>query len=154
MMVKEGDRVPDVALAGPEGRTIHLSDFRGQKLVLFFYPKDDTPGCTSEAKDFTALAGAFEKAGTWLLGVSRDDAASHARFAAKHALSVRLATDDGAASEAFGTWVEKNMYGRKYMGMERATYLIDRDGTVAKAWRKVRVPGHAEAVLAAARELG
>jgi peroxiredoxin Q/BCP len=153
-MVNEGDPVPDVAMAGPEGKAISPHDFRGQKLVLYFYPKDDTSGCTAEAQAFTALAADFEKAGTWVLGISKDDAKSHAKFANKYGLKVSLATDpDGSVCEAFGTWVEKSMYGRKYMGIERATFLVDRDGVVKKVWRKVKVAGHAEDVLEAAREL-
>ena len=153
-MVSLGDRVPDVALTAADGDSVSPADFKGNKLVLYFYPKDDTSGCTREAKDFTALADAFEKAGTWVLGVSKDSAASHVKFAAKHDLRVKLASDsDGAACEAFGTWVEKSMYGRKYMGIERATFLIDRDGTISRIWRKVKVPGHAEEVLAAAKQI-
>jgi len=153
-MLGEGDPVPDVTLTGMDGAPLSLSAFRGNKLVLYFYPKDDTSGCTREAQDFTALAEAFEKAGTWVLGVSKDDPKSHAKFADKYRLGVKLASDlDGSVCEAFGTWGEKRLYGRKYMGIDRATFLIDRDGTVARVWRKVRVPGHAEEVLAAAREL-
>ena len=153
-MLQEGDPVPDVKLEGLEGKAVSPTDFRGQKLVLYFYPKDDTSGCTREAQDFTALAGAFEKAGTWILGVSKDSPKSHAKFAAKHDLKVKLASDeDGSACAAFGVWGEKSLYGRKYMGIERATFLIDRDGTVAKVWRKVKVPGHAQEVLEAARAL-
>lgn len=154
-MLKEGDPVPDVKLEGLEGQTVSPADFRGQKLVLYFYPKDDTSGCTREAQDFTALAGEFEKEGTWILGVSKDSAASHAKFIGKYGLKVPLASDtDGSACEAFGTWTEKSMYGRTFMGIERATFLVDRDGVVKRIWRKVKVPGHAEAVLAATRELG
>ena len=153
-MLVEGDRVPDVKLVGMEGEAVSPADFSGQKLVLYFYPKDDTSGCTREAQDFTALAKEFEKAGTWILGVSKDSPQSHAKFADKYGLQVKLATDpDGSVCEAFGTWGEKSLYGRKYFGIERATFLIDRDGTIAAIWRKVKVPGHAEAVLAAAREL-
>lgn len=153
-MVNEGDPVPDVTLAGMDGEAVRPADFKGQKLVLYFYPKDDTSGCTTEAKDFSDLAEDFEKAGTWILGVSKDDAAAHAKFNAKHDLKVRLATDaDGSVCEAFGTWGEKSMYGRKYMGIDRATFLIDRDGVIARVWRKVKVEGHAAAVLEAAREL-
>jgi peroxiredoxin Q/BCP len=153
-MLVEGDLVPDVAMLGANGEPVSPADFRGQKLVLYFYPKDDTSGCTREAQDFTALAGEFEKAGTWILGISRDSPESHAKFAGKYGLKVKLATDpDGKVCEAFGTWGEKSLYGRKYMGIDRATFLIDRDGKIACVWRKVKVPGHAEAVLAAAREL-
>ena len=153
-MLKEGDRVPDVTLEGAEGKTISPADFKGNKLVLYFYPKDDTSGCNREAQDFSGLAKQFEEAGTWILGVSKDDARKHAKFTEKYDLKVPLATDvDGSVCEAFGTWVEKSMYGRKYMGIDRATFLIDRDGTVSRVWRKVKVPGHAEEVLEAAREL-
>ena len=153
-MLSEGDRIPDVKLRGMNGELVSPADFRGNKLVLYFYPKDDTSGCTREAQDFTALADAFEKAGTWILGVSKDSPASHAKFTGKYGLRIGLATDeDGAVSEAFGTWGQKSLYGRKYMGMDRATFLISRDGTIARIWRKVRVAGHAEEVLAAAREL-
>ena len=124
----------------------------GQPLVLYFYPKDDTSGCTREAQDFTELAGDFAKAGVKVVGLSRDPMKKHDKFIAKYDLKVPLASDeDGAISDAFGTWVEKSMYGRKYMGMERATYLIGADGRVVKAWRKVKVPGHAAEVLKAAR---
>ena len=153
-MLTEGDRVPDVKLIGADDEPISPADFTGQKLVLYFYPKDDTSGCTREAQEFSALAAEFEKAGTWILGVSKDSPQSHAKFAGKYGLKVKLATDpDGKVCEAFGTWGEKSLYGRKYMGIDRATFLIDRDGTCARIWRKVKVPGHAEAVLAAAREL-
>jgi peroxiredoxin Q/BCP len=153
-MLSEGDPVPDVQLEGAEGKSVSPADFKGNKLVLYFYPKDDTSGCTKEAQDFTALADEFAKDGTWILGVSKDSAAKHKKFTDKYELKVSLATDtDGSACEAFGTWVEKSMYGRKYMGIERATFLVDRDGIVKRIWRKVSVPGHAEEVLAAAREL-
>ena len=152
-MTEEHQLAPDVTLSGPDG-DVRLADFRGQKLVLYFYPKDDTSGCTREAQDFSAFAADFEKAGTWVVGVSKDDASSHAKFRDKYDLSVRLLTDaDGAVTEAFGVWGEKSMYGRTYMGIERATFLIDRDGVVRQVWRKVKVPGHAEAVLDAARAL-
>ena len=153
-MLSEGDKVPDVKMASADGKEISPADFRGQKLVVYFYPKDDTSGCTAEAQAFTALAEEFKNSGTWILGVSKDDARSHARFTGKYGLKVPLASDaDGSACEAFGTWTEKSMYGRKYMGIERATFLVDRDGVVKRVWRKVKVPGHAEEVLAAAREL-
>lgn len=153
-MPREGDRVPDVTLTGMDGEAVNPADFRGQKLVLYFYPKDDTPGCTTEAKDFSALAAEFEKAGAWVLGISKDSPAKHRKFTEKHDLRVRLASDeDGSVCEAFGTWIEKSLYGRKYMGIDRATFLINRDGTIARIWRKVRVSGHAEEVLAAARDL-
>jgi peroxiredoxin Q/BCP len=153
-MLSEGDPVPDVRMEGMEGQPVSPADFRGQKLVLYFYPKDDTSGCTREAQDFTALAEEFENSGTWILGVSKDDAKKHRKFTEKYDLKVPLATDpDGSVCEAFGTWVQKSMYGRKYMGIERATFLVDRDGTVQRVWRNVKVPGHAQEVLEAARSL-
>jgi peroxiredoxin Q/BCP len=151
-MIGEGDKAPVVALQ-VGGETIDLAA-PGQPLVLYFYPKDDTSGCTREAQDFTALADDFAAAGVKVVGVSRDPQKSHDKFIAKYELKVPLASDeDGRISDAFGTWVEKSMYGRKYMGMERATYLIGADGTVLKAWRKVKVPGHAVEVLETARKL-
>ena len=150
-----GDPVPDIALETPGGGTVKPSDFAGRKLVLFFYPKDDTPGCTTENKDFSALAGEFEKAGTALLGVSKDPPKRHEKFAAKHGLVAPLASDPetGGLADALGIWVEKSMYGRTYMGMERTTYLVGPDGRITRVWRKVKVKGHAEEVLAAARAL-
>jgi peroxiredoxin Q/BCP len=149
-----GDKAPDFTLETAEG-PVSLADFAGRKLVVYFYPKDDTPGCTTEAIDFTRLAPRFEAAGTTVLGVSKDSVKSHARFAAKHNLSVRLASDpDGQVIEAFGAWVEKSMYGKKYMGIDRSTFLIGPDGRIAAAWHKVSVKGHAEAVAAAAEQLG
>jgi len=149
-MIETGTRVPGIAVATSAGDTIDLAA-PGGRLVLYFYPKDDTSGCTREAQDFTALADDFAAAGAKVIGVSRDDHKSHDKFIAKYALKVPLAADDGALSEAFGTWVEKSMYGRKYMGMERATFLIERDGTLLREWRKVKVPGHAAEVLEAVR---
>ena len=150
-----GNTMPDVGMEKPGGGTVKPSDFRGKPLVMFFYPKDDTPGCTTESKDFTALIDEFDAAGIALLGVSKDPPAKHRKFAAKHDLTVPLASDaqeDGIA-EALGIWVEKNMYGRKYMGMERTTYLVDAQGTIARVWRKVKVKGHAAEVLEAAKAL-
>jgi peroxiredoxin Q/BCP len=153
-MLSEGDPVPDVQLEGMDGQRISPVDFRGQKLVIYFYPKDDTSGCTREAQDFTELAEEFEKAGAWILGVSKDDAKKHRKFIEKYDLKVPLASDpDGSVCEAFGTWIQKSMYGRKYMGIERATFLIDGDGLVQRIWRGVKVPGHAAEVLEAARAL-
>jgi peroxiredoxin Q/BCP len=153
-MLNEGDKVPDVRLQGMDESEFGPADFSGNKLVLFFYPKDDTSGCTKEAQEFSALASEFEAQGTWVIGVSKDPPKSHQKFTDKYELKVRLATDaDGSVSDAFGTWVEKSMYGRKYMGMERSTFLIDRDGTVSKVWRKVKVPGHAAEVLEATKAL-
>ena len=150
-MIGEGDQVPALMAKLSDGREINLAA-PGAPLVLYFYPKDDTSGCTKEAQDYTALAGDFASAGAIVVGVSRDEMKKHDKFIAKYELKVPLASDaDGAISGAFGTWVEKSMYGRKYMGMERSTFLIDAGGRVVKAWRKVKVPGHAEAVLQAVR---
>jgi len=151
-MINEGDKAPAITVTASDGSKIDLAS-PGKPLVLYFYPKDDTSGCTREAQDFTALAADYAKAGVKVLGVSRDPMKSHEKFIGKYGLSVPLVSDeDGRISEAFGTWVEKSMYGRKYMGMERATYLIGADGRVLRAWRKVKVPKHAEEVLKAARE--
>jgi peroxiredoxin Q/BCP len=150
-MIGEGDKVPALKTKLSDGTELDLSS-PGGPLVLYFYPKDDTSGCTREAQDFTALAGDFAKAGVKVVGLSRDPMKRHDKFIAKYELKVPLASDeDGAISDAFGTWVEKSMYGRKYMGMERATYLIDSDGYVLKVWRKVKVRGHAEEVLKVAK---
>lgn len=149
-MIEEGSRAPALTIATSASDSVDLA-VPGGKLVLYFYPKDDTSGCTREAQDFTALADEFAAADTRVIGVSRDSAKSHDKFIAKYDLKVPLAVDEGPLSEAFGTWVEKSMYGRKYMGMERATFLIGADGTVLKAWRKVKVPGHAAEVLKAAQ---
>ena len=149
-----GDMMPDIALAAADGRTVQPSDFRGRKLVVFFYPKDDTPGCTVENKDFSALLPDFEAAGAAVLGVSKDPPAKHAKFAAKHSLTAPLATDaDGGLSDALGVWGEKSLYGRLFMGMHRTTYLVDADGRITRVWRKVKVNGHAAEVLEAARAL-
>jgi peroxiredoxin Q/BCP len=148
----EGSTIPDVTVTIDDA-VVPLASL-GAPLVVYFYPKDDTAGCTTEAKDFTTLAADFTEAGVSVVGISKDTPAAHAKFTAKHALTVRLASDvEGAACEAFGVWVEKAMYGRKYMGIERATFLFGADGRLAKAWRKVRVAGHADAVLAAAKQL-
>ena len=148
-----GTQAPPLVLEASDGRRFSLADRAGRPLVLYFYPKDDTSGCTREAQDFTASAADFAAVDADILGVSRDDTAKHGMFIAKYELGVSLASDDGSLSEGFGTWVEKSMYGRKYMGMERATFLIDGTGRVARAWRKVKVPGHAAEVLAAVRGL-
>ena len=153
-MVQDGDTAPDFELPTEGGETLQLSRLRGRPVVLYFYPKDDTSGCTSEAKDFTRLAPDFKTAGVEVIGISPDSPQSHRKFIAKHDLQVRLAADvDKAVAVAYGVWVEKSMYGRKYMGVERATFLVDANGTIARSWRKVKVPGHAEAVLAAAKAL-
>ena len=149
-----GDTIPDIPLEAPDGGSVRPSDFAGRKLVLFFYPKDDTPGCTTENKDFSALADAFAEAGTALLGVSKDPPKKHAKFAAKHGLTAPLATDaDGGLSDALGVWGEKSLYGRLFMGMHRTTYLVDTEGRIARVWRKVKVKGHAAEVLEAAKAL-
>jgi peroxiredoxin Q/BCP len=151
-MIDEGDKAPDINITASDGSSLNLAA-PGRPLVLYFYPKDDTSGCTREAQDFTALAGDFRSAGVAVIGVSRDPMKKHEKFIDKYQLDVPLASDeDGRISDAFGTWVQKSMYGRKYMGMERTTYLIGADGRVLKAWRKVKVPRHAEEVLEAARE--
>jgi thioredoxin-dependent peroxiredoxin len=152
-MINEGDKVPAITVTATDGSSVNLAS-PGQPLALYFYPKDDTSGCTREAQDFTALADDFRKAGVKVIGVSRDPMKSHEKFIGKYDLAVPLASDeDGRISEAFGTWVQKSMYGRKYMGMERATYLIGADGRILREWRKVKVPNHAQQVLTAAREL-
>lgn len=144
-MLNEGDLAPGLA---------HLGEAQ-PPLVLYFYPKDDTSGCTREALDFTALIDDFANAGFHVVGVSKDSDKKHQAFIAKHGLKVALFSDgDGALCEAYGAWVEKSLYGRKYMGIDRSTFLIDKDGRIARIWRKVKVAGHAEAVLAAARALG
>lgn len=146
--LKPGSKAPAFSLettAGPK----QLKDFAGQHLVLYFYPKDDTPGCTQEALDFTAHAAAFEAAGAVVLGISRDPLSKHRKFAAKHQLTVLLGSDEaGAVSDSYGTWEEKSMYGRTYMGMARRTFLIGPDAKIIRIWPKVKVTGHAEEVLA------
>lgn len=150
--LSEGAKAPDFELETPEG-PVKLADFAGRTLVLYFYPKDDTPGCTNEAKAFTELAPQFAKAGATVLGVSKDSLAAHRKFTDKYGLKVRLGSDPtGAVIERYGSWVEKSLYGRKYMGIDRSTFLI-RDGVVRKVWRKVKVAGHAQAVLDAADAL-
>lgn len=149
----EGDAIPAVTLTAPDGTPVALAALP-RPLVVYFYPKDDTSGCTGEAQDFSALGDDFAAAGCTVLGVSKDPPARHVTFAAKHGLRVALASDeDGSACDAFGVWGEKTLYGRKYMGIERATFLFGGDGRLATAWRKVRVPGHAQAVLDAVRAL-
>ncbi|MGB7405261.1 MAG: thioredoxin-dependent thiol peroxidase [Pacificimonas sp.] len=153
--IGEGDKAPDFTLAGEDGKEISLQDYAGKKLVLYFYPKDDTPGCTTQAIDFTDRVDEFAKADTAILGVSKDSVAKHAKFRDKHSLGIDLGSDpDGDVIEAYGSWVEKAMYGRKYMGIDRSTFLIDADGKLANVWRKVRVKGHVETVLEAAKDLG
>ena len=152
-MIQDGSSAPDFELPADEGK-IKLSKLKGSPVVLYFYPKDDTSGCTAEAKDFSCMIEDFNKAGAEVIGVSPDSAASHAKFRKKYELTVRLAADEEkAVCEAYGVWVEKSMYGRKYMGVERSTFLIDKSGRIAKSWRKVKVPGHAAEVLAAVKAL-
>ena len=148
------DILPDIALETIDGSEVKPSDFKGRKLVLFFYPKDNTPGCTTEAKDFSALRPDFDAAGVALLGVSKDSSQKHRNFIAKHDLTVDLATDaqEGGLSDALGVWTEKKMYGKTFMGMVRTTYLVGEDGRILRVWPKVKVKSHAEEVLAAARE--
>lgn len=150
--VTEGAPAPDFELETADG-PVRLSDFAGQTLVLYFYPKDDTAGCTREAQEFTALTPEFAKAGATVLGVSKDSVKSHQKFATKYDLGVKLGSDpEGAVIERYGSWVEKSLYGRKYMGIDRSTFLI-RDGEVVRIWRKVKVPNHAQQVLEAVRAL-
>lgn len=149
-----GDAAPDFNAPVTGGGSVSLSALKGAPVVLFFYPRDDTPGCTKESIDFSHSFADFEAAGAKVYGISRDTMAKHDKFVAKHELTVPLISDEaGAITEGFGVWVEKNMYGKKSMGIERATYLIAADGTVAQVWRKVKVPGHVEAVLEAVRAL-
>jgi peroxiredoxin Q/BCP len=153
MVMQQGDAVPAVTVTTANDEKLALGDLAGP-LVVYFYPKDDTSGCTREAQDFTALAGDFESAGVRVIGISKDSPARHRKFSEKYTLAVELVSDeDGAACEAFGVWGEKKLYGKTYMGIERATFLFGRDGTLVQSWRKVKVPGHAEAMLEAARAL-
>jgi peroxiredoxin Q/BCP len=150
----QGDPAPAFDLPTDAGGRVSLDQLRGKTVVLYFYPKDDTSGCTAEAIAFSGLKAEFNAANAVVIGISKDTAKSHDRFVAKYELTVRLASDEsGAACEAYGVWVEKSMYGRKYMGVERATFLIGPDGAVERVWRKVKVPGHAQAVLDAARSM-
>jgi len=152
--VTVGAEAPDFTLPGDGGSTISLADFRGKIVVLFFYPKDNTEACTKEAIDFTALNPAFERIGAVLIGLSPDSVKRHDNFRKKHGLTVGLASDEEkAVVQDYGVWVEKSMYGRKYMGVERTTVLIDREGRIAHLWEKVKVPGHAEEVLATVRRV-
>ena len=154
-MIEIGSKAPGFSLESDEGGTLTLDALKGKKVVLYFYPKDDTPGCTTEAIDFTGLKAAFDTAETVVIGVSQESAKSKAKFRAKHGLDVRLGADpERQAIEAYESWVEKSMYGRDYMGIDRSTFLIDRDGVLRQVWRKVKVKGHAEDVLKAAQGLG
>ena len=154
MSITVGDAAPDFTMAADGGRTVRLSDLKGRKVVLYFYPKDDTPGCTKEACGFRDALPDFSAIDAEIIGVSKDSVAKHDKFKAKYDLPFTLATDeDGSVCEAYGTWVEKSMYGRKYMGIDRATFLIDETGRLRAEWRKVKVPGHVEDVLATAKTL-
>jgi len=154
MSVKPGDKAPDFALPTDGNGKVSLSKFKGKKVILYFYPKDDTSGCTAEACGFRDNLPKFGKTDAAVIGISRDSVASHDKFKKKYDLSFMLASDeDGKVCEAYGTWVEKSMYGRKYMGIERATFLIDAKGAVRNVWRKVKVPGHVDEVLAAAKAI-
>ena len=151
--IEPGAPAPDFELAGPDG-TLKLADFAGNPVVLYFYPKDDTTGCTKEAQEFSALAADFAKAGVAVIGASKDSVKSHAKFAAKYDLKLPLGSDpEGAVIEAYGSWVEKSMYGRSYMGIDRSTFLIDGAGNFVRIWRKVKVAGHAAEVFKAAQNL-
>jgi peroxiredoxin Q/BCP len=155
MVLDEGAKLPAIDLATPGGGRVNLRDYIGKTFVLYFYPKDDTSGCTREAQDFSRLYPEFQALGAELLGVSRDTPIKHQKFIDKYDLTVPLATDDSnAAMEAFGVWVEKKLYGKVYMGIDRSTWLFDKAGVLARVWRKVRVPGHAVDVLEAVKELG
>ncbi len=153
-MVEASDMAPDCSFTTAEGTRKSIADYRGKAVVIYFYPKDDTPGCTTEAQAFSALHAEFAAANTHILGISRDSEKAHAKFTAKYDLKVELGSDvAGTVTEAFGVWVEKSMYGKTYMGIERATFLIEANGKVDTVWRKVKVAGHAEAVLAKAQAL-
>ena len=152
---KIGAPAPEFSLPADGGETVSLDQLRGKKVVLYLYPKDDTPGCTKEAIGFTEHRQAFEDAGAVVLGLSKDTVAKHDKFVAKHGLGVKLLSDaESDTVERYGAWVEKSMYGKKYMGIDRSTFLIDAEGVLRRAWRKVKVPGHVEEVLEAVRELG
>ena len=154
MAIETGAKLPEFSLPGDDGKGYRPADFAGRKLVLYFYPKDDTSGCTLEAQGFTERAGDFAAADAVVVGVSKDSVKSHCKFRDKHGLGVLLLSDEaGGLIEGLGFWGEKSMYGRKYMGIERATFLIDKTGTVARVWHKVKVPGHVDEVLKALKAL-
>jgi thioredoxin-dependent peroxiredoxin len=154
-MLQQGDKAPAFVLPRDGGEMVKLADFKGRIVVVYFYPKDDTEGCTKEAIGFSAALPAFHEAGAEIIGISPDSVKSHAKFRGKHDLKIiLLADEERAAIEAYGVWGEKTMYGRTFMGVIRSTFLIGRDGRIARVWRSVRVPGHVEEVLAAAKELG
>ena len=153
-MLEVGDKAPEFQLPADDGSLVKLAKLKGRTVVLYFYPKDDTSGCTREAKDFTDLAPAFAKAGAEVYGISPDSVKSHDKFRSKHGLAVRLLSDEEkTTATAYGVWVEKSMYGKKYMGVERSTFLVDGKGKLAGIWRKVSVPDHAEEVLQAVKAL-
>lgn len=153
-MIEVGNTTPEVSLPRDGGENVNINDLKPKAVVLYFYPKDDTPGCTKEALAFTAMMDEFESAGAVVLGVSKDPVKKHDKFVSKYSLSIPLLSDeDGDVCERYGTWVEKQMYGKTYMGIERSTFLIDGEGVVREIWRKVKVPGHAEAVLEAVKTL-
>lgn len=152
--INEGDKAPDFSLPTSGNGKLSLSDLKGKKVVLYFYPKDDTPGCTKEAQEFRDVLGEFTDAGAVVLGVSKDSCNSHDKFIDKYSLNFTLISDDkGELCDAYGVWIEKSMYGKKYMGIDRSTFLIDTEGTVRKTWRKVSVTGHVEEVLKAVKGL-
>lgn len=153
-MPAEGSKAPAIELDDSTGKKVRLSDFKGRPVVVYFYPKDDTPGCTVEAKGFQAHSGKFEKAGARVIGISPDGVESHCKFAGKYGLEFTLLADvDHRVAEAYGVWVEKNRYGRKYWGVQRATFLVAKDGRIAKVWPKVKPDGHAEEVLEVVKTL-
>ncbi|XBQ15544.1 MAG: thioredoxin-dependent thiol peroxidase [Oceanicaulis sp.] len=152
--LKPGSKAPEFTLPADGGREVSLSDFAGKAVVLYFYPKDDTPGCTKEAIGFSEKIGEFDAAGAVVIGISKDTAAKHDKFKDKHGLKVILVSDaDSDVTERYGAWVEKQMYGKSYMGIERCTFLIGPDGAIREVWRKVKVPGHVDAVLEAVKSL-
>lgn len=154
MAIDEGAALPDVTVTAPDGTPLRLRDYAGRPVVIYFYPKDDTPGCTREAQEFGEALPAFDALGCALLGISQDKPAKHQKFIAKYDLAVPLASDeDGTVLAAFGTWIEKQLYGKTYMGIDRSTFLFDADGNLVRSWRKVRVPGHVAQVLDAVRAL-
>lgn len=149
----EGSQAPDFSMPADGGKTVRLADFKGKTLVLYFYPKDDTSGCTKEAQAFEENLKAFQKAGAVVVGVSKDPVKSHDRFKEKYGLTFTLGSDDSGVAESYGVWIEKSMYGRKYMGIDRSTFIIDGKGKIRHVWRKVKVPGHAAEVLEAVKAL-
>ena len=153
VQLEAGDKAPPFTMKTDGGGSISLKDLKGKIVVLYFYPKDDTSGCTKEAIGFSEAAKAFSKAGATILGVSRDSVEKHDAFKAKHKLKIGLGSDPGEVTERYGVWIEKSMYGRKYMGIDRSTFVIDRQGVIRQIWRKVKVPGHVDAVLEAVNSL-